>query len=63
MESSGGEEVNYEKLGARPRGQTQPELLDLPVEPADTAIKDQLTKGAVGAPESHPTMTVTFHLP
>ncbi|CDQ56690.1 unnamed protein product [Oncorhynchus mykiss] len=47
MESSGEEEVKYEKLG-------------LPVEPTDTAIKDQLTEGAVGGPEPHPTMVALF---
>eukprot|EP00063_Salmo_salar_P026974 XP_014001809.1 PREDICTED: uncharacterized protein LOC106572279 [Salmo salar] len=40
MESSG-EEVNYEKLGARPRGQTQPELFELPVEKRDEDLKQE----------------------
>ncbi|XP_031668019.1 uncharacterized protein LOC116359314 [Oncorhynchus kisutch] len=48
MESSGEEEVKYEKLGARPRGQRQPELGEL------------LTEGAVGGPEPHPTMVTLF---
>ena len=60
MESSGEEEDKYEKLGARPRGQTQPEPFELLVEPADTARKDQLTDGAVGGPEPHPTMVALF---
>lgn len=54
MDSSGEEEVNYEKIGAWPRGQTQPESLELQI------IKDQPTEGAVGGPEPQPTMVALF---